>query len=57
MKKSISTILKFYYDLPCMLPDSKIKLVFDMINYIFLIFNILFTPIDVSFADEDIKIK
>lgn len=38
------------------MPDSKIKLLFDMIHYIFLIFNIAYIPLRLSFSDSDIQL-
>lgn len=38
------------------MPDSKIKICFDVINYAFLIFNIVYTPLALGFPYEDFNI-
>jgi len=35
------------------MPNSKFKLIFDFINYIFLIFNVIFIPFNLSFKIYD----
>jgi len=39
------------------MPDSKIKLIVDLIHYIALIFNILYIPLKLAFPDDVVNIN
>lgn len=38
------------------MPDSKLKIFLDVINYIFLIYNIIYTPLALGFPYSDLRL-
>lgn len=57
MRKFVNKTIIIYKKLPCIMPDSKIKLIVDLIHYIALIFNILYIPLKLAFPDDVVNIN